>query len=182
MPFAGEATMWYSPVRALQRSTRVKPTVYIETSVPSYYVSDPSRDIVVAAHQTITRAWWTSRLPGFAPYISSVVLEEVSLGDQRMAAKRLSVLSGMPVLTANERVENLAARYMEVLDLPPKAIRDAAHLAFACAYGLDYLVTWNCAHIANAEVIRALGALNAVEGMDTPVICTPEELMGREEL
>ncbi len=71
---------------------------------------------------------------------------------------------------------------MKELALPGKALRDAAHLAFACGYELDYLVTWNCAHIANAEIRRRLMAINAALGLQTPIICNPEELMGLEEI
>ena len=70
---------------------------------------------------------------------------------------------------------------MTHLGLPGKALRDAAHLAFACGNELEYLVTWNCVHIANAELRRQLTTINATLGLRTPVICTPEELMGAEE-
>ena len=70
--------------------------------------------------------------------------------------------------------------YHEKLGLPGKAFRDATHLAYAVYYGVDYLLTWNCSHIANAEVVRKLAALNQTLGMGTPTICTPEELMGME--
>ncbi|MFH1117953.1 MAG: type II toxin-antitoxin system VapC family toxin [Pseudomonadota bacterium] len=160
----------------------MKSTLYLETTVSSYYVSRPSRDIVVLAHQEITRIWWDRRLPLFDVYISPIVLEEIGRGDPEQADKRLRVLSSFLVLEATTHVENLAKIYVRELAIPPKAMRDAAHLAFACAYGVDYLVTWNCAHIANAEIRRRLTTVNVRHGIETPVICTPEELMGREEI
>ena len=160
----------------------MKPTLYLETTIPSYYTSRPTRDIVVLAHQEITRTWWEHRLPLFDAYVSPVVLEEVRQGDPEAARRRLEVLGNFPVLEATPVIESLAATYMADLMLPGKALRDAAHLAFACGYELDYLVTWNCAHIANAEVRRRLVGVNAVNGRQTPIISTPEELMGMEDI
>jgi hypothetical protein len=120
-------------------------------------------------------------LPLFDVYISPVVLEESRQGDPEVARRRLEALSPFPVLEATPAIERLADTYMTQLALPGKALRDAAHLAFACGYELDYLVTWNCAHIANAELRRHLMAINAVLRLQTPIICTPEELLGPEE-
>lgn len=74
----------------------------------------------------------------------------------------------------------MGADRLRELRLPERALRDAAHLAFACTYAVDYLLTWNCAHIANAEVRRQLARVNDRLGLVTPVICTPEELLGEE--
>jgi len=159
----------------------MKPSLYIETTVPSYYASRDSRDVIVLAHQQITRLWWETRLSDFRSYVSPVVLEEARGGDPEQARRRLEVLGPFQVLEASEAVEQLASRYVVELSLPGRAIRDAAHLAFACIYEMDFLVTWNCVHIANAELIRLLARLNAVARIWTPTICTPEELLGREE-
>jgi len=159
----------------------MKPSVYVETTVVSYYVSRDSRDVVVLAHQQITRSWWENRLVDFRGFISPVVLEEARAGNPEQAGLRLEALKPFGVLEANERVEVLAARYVADLDIPQKAIRDAAHLAFACAYEIDFLVTWNCSHLANGQVIRRLTRLNALAGIWTPTICTPEELLTPEE-
>jgi hypothetical protein len=159
----------------------MKPSLYIETTVPSYYVSRDSRDVIVLAHQQITRVFWDTRLSDFRAYVSPVVIEEARQGDPEIARKRLKALARFDVLAAGESVENLALRYMKELDLPDRAIRDAAHIAFACVYAVDYLVTWNCSHIANAEVIRHLTHINALAGIETPTICTPEALLGTQE-
>lgn len=159
----------------------MKPTVYLETTVPGYYTARPSRDVIVLAHQEITRGWREQRRFSFDVYISPVVLEEAGQGDPAQVRLRLDLLSGLPVLEATAEVESLAETYIRELRIPPKAIRDAAHLAFACRYSMDYLVTWNCTHIANAEIVRRLRSVNLARGVETPVICTPEELMGTEE-
>lgn len=159
----------------------MKATLYLETTVPSYYTARRVRDLVVRAHQQITRAWWDRRLALFDAYVSPIVLEECRQGDQDAARGRLDLLEKFPILETSIEVEELAKVYYETLGLPRNAIRDAAHLAFASAYEMDYLVTWNCAHIANAEIRRRLFKINETVGRRTPIICTPEELMGLEE-
>jgi hypothetical protein len=159
----------------------MKPTLYLETTIPSYYTARPVRDVIVLAHQEIMRLWWEQRAPLFEIYISPVVLEEARQGDAEAARKRLDVLARFPGLEATSAIEQLAETYITQLGVPNKALRDAAHLAFACGYELEYLVTWNCTHIANAELRRRLMALNATLGLQTPIICTLEELMGAEE-
>ena len=157
-----------------------RPVLYLETTVVSYLVARPSRDVVVLAHQEITRQWWATRREAFSIYVSPVVLEEAALGDAEQARERLQLLTPYPVLSASDHVEQIAAAYLRELRLPERALRDAAHLAFACTYAVDYLLTWNCAHIANAEVRRQLARVNDPLGLATPVICTPEELLGEE--
>jgi hypothetical protein len=159
----------------------MQPSLYIETTVPSYYVSRYSRDVIVLAHQQITRVWWETRLADFRAYISPVVLEEGRAGDPEEARRRLELLGQFEILQASEAVERLAAQYVAEFSLPGRAIRDAAHLAFACIYEMDFMVTWNCAHIANAQIIRRLIRFNAVVGLATPTICTPEELLGVQQ-
>lgn len=171
-----------APLRdLLEEQCTMKSSLYIETTVPSYYVSRDSRDVVVLAHQQITRVWWENRLTDFHVYISPIVLEEVREGDPEQAQRRLEVLGQFQVLEASDAVERLASRYMSEFKFPGSAIRDAAHLAFACVYEIDFLVTWNCAHIANGEIIRRLARFNATDGISTPTICTPEELLGIDQ-
>ncbi|MBI3097585.1 MAG: type II toxin-antitoxin system VapC family toxin [Planctomycetes bacterium] len=159
----------------------MKPSLYLETSVVSYLVARPSRDLMVLAHQEATRAWWGKRLTLFQAYVSPAVLREAARGDAEMAKSRLERLSSFPVLPTTEETEELTRIYAKELSIPARAIADAAHLAFACAYAVDYLMTWNCAHIANAMIRRRLSELNASRGVATPIICTPEELMGMED-
>lgn len=154
-----------------------KQTVYLETTVVSYFSARPSRDIVQLAHQEITRRWWQHAARRFDLFISELVIEEAAAGDSKAAAQRLDVISSFPLLQLNEAVENLAVAYMSGLHLPEKYARDAAHVAVAAIHGIDYLVTWNCTHIANGEIIRKIVRINAQFGYATPIICTPEELM-----
>ena len=151
-------------------------TVYLETTIPSYLTSRPSRDLVVAAHQQITHDWWTQARSRFDLYLSEGVLEEIRAGDPEVAARRIAVVQGLPVLALNDEVRQLARVYSTRLGLPPQAGADLVHIAFAVAYNLDYLVTWNCKYIANGQVIYRLIETNRELGKQTPLILTPEEL------
>jgi len=155
----------------------MKESIYLETTVVSYYTSKPSRDIVALAHQEITRQWWPIAIRRYDIFISEVVTEEASFGDPEAAKRRLEELKDFPHLELNDKVEEMAQVYMERLNIPEKSFRDAAHLAIACVHNIDYLVTWNCAHLANGEVIKKLMKINESIGIHTPIICTPEELM-----
>jgi len=155
----------------------MKPTVYIETSVISYFTARPSRDLVVAAHQQLTSDWWRLGLPALEAYVSPIVLDEVSQGDPVAARKRLEVVEPFGVLELVPAIRRLADLYFDATNLPEKARADAYHVAIAVWHGMDYLVTWNCQHIAGARVKRIVEATNRKQGLLTPVICTPEELM-----
>ena len=156
----------------------MKESIYLETTVVSYYTSRPSRDIIVIAHQEITREWWPEATKRFDVFISEVVVEEASLGDPEAAQRRLKEIETFPHLELNNEVEEMAKVYMEKLGIPDKSFRDAAHLAVACIHSVDYFVTWNCTHLANGEIIKKLIEINQLLGVYTPVICTPEALMG----
>ncbi|MGO9954146.1 MAG: type II toxin-antitoxin system VapC family toxin [Dissulfurispiraceae bacterium] len=157
----------------------MKESIYLETTIVSYYTSKPSRDIIVLAHQEITREWWEKALKRYDAFISAMVVEEAKSGDPDAAKKRLGILKQFAHLELNPSVEKMAQVYVEKLKFPPKALRDAVHLAVASVHSIDYLLTWNCSHIANGEVIMKLMQINALHGIKTPIICTPEELMPR---
>lgn len=152
-------------------------TVYIETTIVSYLVARPSRDLVLAAHQQLTREWWENRRTNFACFISDVVLDEARVGDAERAALRLQALEGYPRLAATPEAERLAAAFLQSV-LPPRAARDAAHLAIAAVGHVNYLLTWNCNHLANAQILDRLEPIAATAGFKLPRVCTPEELMG----
>jgi len=155
----------------------MRPTVYIETSVISYLAAYMSRDLVVAAHQQLTQDWWKQALPQLEAYISPVVLEEISRGDSDAAARRTKAVHSFGILEVLPEVKELADLYFAAIDLPEKARADSYHLALSVHHGMDYLVTWNCTHIAGGKVKRIVEDINSKRGTSSPVICTPEELM-----
>lgn len=156
----------------------MKPRLYLETTIPSYLVSRPSRDLIIAGHQQITRDWWDKRRIDFEIYISQLVIDEVRAGDPLAAHDRLKVIEALPVLDVTPDVEALASRILAAGKIPRRAAIDAAHIAIAAVHDMDFLVTWNCVHIANAANGRALASICIERGFECPVICTPEELMG----
>ena len=152
-------------------------SVYIETTIPSYLAAKTSGDLIVAAHQKITQDWWQTAQDRFDLYISEAVLAEVRAGDPEVILRRLKLIDKLSVLSVNEDVRALTDYYFKNLGLSGKALADIPHFAFAVSYQMDYLVTWNCSHIANGEMIKRLIAVNAIIKRSTPVIVTPEELL-----
>jgi predicted nucleic acid-binding protein len=153
----------------------MKPRVYLETTLPSYLTAWPSRDLVRAAHQQITREWWAGR-DSFELYTSRLVLLECQAGDAEAAAARLSSLDGIPLLEQTSEVATLAQSLISEVPLPERAAADAIHIAIAAFHGLDYLLTWNCKHIANVTLRPRIEAVCRASGYEPPLICTPEEL------
>ncbi len=156
----------------------MKPKVYVETTVVSYLTARESRDLVVAAHQEVTREWWRRRRDEFELYCSQLVIQEASGGHKEAAQRRLQLLQPIPLLELNDAAKELARHLAKAAAIPRKATEDALHIALATVHGMDYLLTWNCKHIANAEMQRAVAATCRLWGYEPPVICTPEELMG----
>ena len=153
-----------------------KAAIYIETSVVSYLVARPSRDIIVAAHQQLTVDWWENQRQQYDLFVSQIVLDEARAGDQQAAERRLAALENLRLLEINEAVIQLAENLVQLHAVPMKAVQDALHIAVACINGTDYLLTWNCKHIANAKMRSKIEQVCRKAGYIAPIICTPEEL------
>lgn len=156
----------------------MKPRIYIETTIVSYLTARPSRDLIIAAHQQLTQEWWQSRRGQFDLFVSQLVLQESSAGDEQAASERLTVLEQLPILELTQECLELAQELVNRKAVPQKAELDALHISLATVHGIDYLLTWNCKHIANAEMQPAISASCLSRGYEPPIICTPEELMG----
>ncbi len=159
------------------RTIAAMQTVYLETTIPSYLAAKASRDLIVAAHQQITQDWWQTAHGRFELYVSEAVLDEVRAGDPDAIERRLRFIERLPILALNDDVRALTRHYGKTLGLVGKARADIPHLAYAVSYQMDYLVTWNCSHIANGEMIRRLLRANAELKRPTPLIVTPEEVL-----
>jgi hypothetical protein len=153
-------------------------SVYLETTFISYFVSRLSRDLLVAAHQQATQDWWIERRQEFECYVSQVVIDEACAGNPEEAGKRMATISELAVLEVTGDAESLTTAIISSGALASRAVRDAAHIAVAAVNNMDYLLTWNCKHLANAQIIRRISVVCNNEGYSMPVICTPEELMG----
>ncbi|MBS1810493.1 MAG: type II toxin-antitoxin system VapC family toxin [Acidobacteria bacterium] len=150
--------------------------VYLETSVVSYLVALRSRDLIVAGRQQLTIDWWEKEREKYELYVSEPVIEEAQVGDPAEIAKRTAIVAGVPILTTTLEAEQLARLLVQTGTLPPKAAVDALHIALATVHEMDYLLTWNMKHIANAHVRKMVARIFAAQGHQPPVICTPEEL------
>ena len=154
--------------------------VYIETTVISYLTACPSRDVVLAGHQAVTRDWWDTRRAGYELCVSQLVLNEASAGDAQAARDRLAVLQPMTVLETTEAALGLAKELIRAGALPAKAVGDALHIAVAAVHAVPYLLTWNCRHLANATMRPMIESGCTAKGFRAPIICTPEELLEAE--
>lgn len=155
----------------------MKPRIYIETSIPSYLTARRSRDLIATANQELTQEWWETRKDDFYLVISEFVLREASAGDPIAASNRLAAIAGIPELNVTDEVGLLARILVEQIPIPEKAQLDAFHIAVAAVHGIDYLLTWNCTHINNAELRPKIEAICRSLGFEPPIICTPQELL-----
>ena len=152
-------------------------SVYIETTIPSYLTAWRSPQLIMAANQEATRSWWETTRPEYDLYISDIVTQEASGGDDEAAKRRLMAIEGLPELDVSENAEFLAEKLLADAAVPANAKTDALHIAVAAVHGMDYLLTWNCKHIANAKIRLKIESICRTEGYEPPIICTPLELM-----
>jgi predicted nucleic acid-binding protein len=160
----------------------MKPSVYLETSIISYLAARPSRDLVTAARQQVTHQWWVTRRASFELLVSELVHSECQRGDLDAAERRAAILTGISLLDITPLAERLAASILVQARLPARAKADALHIAIAASQGIQYLMTWNSAHIANAERRPLVEKTCRGAGLVPPVLCTPDELLGEEPI
>ena len=153
-------------------------TLYIETSIISYATAWPSKNVQIAAIQEQARSWWSYERPKFELVTSQLTLDEAAAGDPIAAAERLSLLDGLPIMPISPDAELLADRILAGHMMPQKAAADALHVALAALARVDYLLTLNCKHIANAHELPRVYRLLASEGLGGLLICTPAEFLG----
>ena len=156
------------------------PRVYIETSIVSYLRQRPSGQVVTAARQLLTRRWWESERVHFELVTSQYVIDEAADGDSQFAQERLDSLVDIPLLQLGPDIDAIASEIMSHAILPPKAEVDALHIATAAHHRIDYLLTWNCTHIANARILPRIHRVLAEMNCFIPMICTPEEMLDDE--
>ncbi|HJY85944.1 MAG TPA: type II toxin-antitoxin system VapC family toxin [Candidatus Acidoferrales bacterium] len=151
--------------------------VYIETTVVSYLTARPSRDVVIAGHQQTTHEWWETSRDKFDVVASQLVVREAGAGDSQAAQERLAVLSTLTLLEVTEEALALAQEIIRAEAVPEKADEDALHVAIAVTNGVEYLLTWNCKHLANATLRAKIEEVCRSAGYEPVIICTPEELL-----
>ncbi len=156
-------------------------SVYVETSIISYLVARPSSNLISAARQKITFDWWESERKKYNIFISELVLAECSHGDNEAVKLRMGVAKKIPLLKITKACIELAKLFFTKASLPEKARDDALHIAVATHYQMDFLLTWNCRHLANAHFIRKVQNISYDEGLIIPTICTPQEMKNEEK-
>ena len=152
-------------------------TIYIETSIVSYLRQSPSPHVVTAARQLLTHQWWNEERQNYSLVTSQFVIDEAADGDVTLASERLQVLDGIPRLPLDAGVADIADEIMRRAILPPKASIDALHIAMTAFHRIDYLLTWNCRHIANGRILPRVHAVLTELGHPIPFVCTPEEMV-----
>ena len=154
-----------------------RPRLYLETTIPSYLTARISRDLKIARMQRITSRWWNSWRTQFDIYVSELVAEEARAGDPEAAQRRMSVIERFPALPRSGACEALKEQLILQCALPRRVDIDAEHVALAAIHKIDYLLTWNCAHLANSRITDQIAAICKSNGYACPVLCTPEQLM-----
>ena len=153
------------------------PTLYVETSIVGYLRGRPSSQVVAAARQLLTQRWWGTERANYELVTSQYVLDEAADGDSALAQSRLETLAGVPILPVEGAILDIAEEILRKAILPRSASVDALHIAMVAHHQVDYLLTWNCTHIANARILpKVFGVLDSA-GLARPIICTPEELL-----
>ncbi len=155
----------------------MKATVYVETSVLSYLTARPSNDLWAMANQSVTSEWWETRKSNYSVVVSDLVVSEAGRGHPDAAQRRLAAIADLPLVQMSDNVRVLAMAPINGHALPQNAEADAYHVALAAANGVEYLLTWNCTHIANAHTRPKIEATCRALGYEPPVICAPLELL-----
>lgn len=155
----------------------MKQKAYIETTIVSYLTARRSGNAIVAGRQAVTEEWWEHRRPAFDLVVSDLVVREAEAGDPGAASHRLARLEGIPLLDVSGEAVSLAETLVQIGPIPSEYAEDALHIALCAVHGVDFLLTWNCKHLANAAQRHDIEACVAAQGYQCPVICTPEELL-----
>ena len=157
----------------------MKPTIYIETTIPSYYHNvRKDSDLVVLSQWT--REWWDKSQHEFNLLTSAAVVDELSRGSHPLKTEKLAMLEGLPLLPITKVVTDVAQVYVARKAMPADPKGDALHLALASVYKCDMLLSWNCRHIVNYQKAGHLKQLNSELGLPTPMLLTPLELLNRD--
>ena len=155
----------------------MKPRVYIETSIPSFYYEIRTEPEMVA-QRNWTQQWWDGRLDEYEVVTSEAVLDELSAGDYPTKDQVLSLVNSLPVLPVEPAIVEIVEVYIEHQLMPQDPLGDALHLALASYYRCDFLLTWNCNHLANANKFNHIKRINTLLGLFVPMLVTPLEMLG----
>ena len=158
----------------------MKSVVYIETTIPSFY-QEVRTEPEMIARRNWTREWWNNQREHYQLVTSIAVIEELERGDYPNKEKILNLVADIPLLSINTEIHDIVETYIKRKLMPADILGDALHLAIASFHGCDFLLTWNCKHLANANKFSHIRRLNALLGLYVPALITPVELLSWEE-
>lgn len=156
------------------------PRVYIETSIPSFYY-ETRQEPEMVARRAWTQEWWDRRRAGFEVVTSEAVIDELSAGDYATRDKVLALVDTLPLLPVEPETTEIVEAYVRHRVMPEDPLGDALHLALASSHKCDFLLTWNCNHLANANKFAHIKRVNTLLGLYVPMLVTPLELLGDSE-
>lgn len=154
--------------------------VYIETTIPSYYY-ETRKDLRSLAWRMITREWWNKYRNYYDTICSEMVILELERGSHPYQKEKLALMKDVARLTHLPIIDDIVDAYVEHKLMPQELAGDGYHLAYASYYGINFLMTWNCRHLANPNKFQHLHVINLRLGLETPIICTPEQLLTESE-
>lgn len=155
----------------------MKPAVYIETTIPSFYW-ETRKDAESLAMKHWTREWWSGPRLLCDCWTSAATFEELEIGDHPEKERKVGLLEEVLLLELNDDIREIAEVYVDNYLMPKDIVGDALHVAVASYHKMDYLLTWNCTHLANASKKQHLRRINGRLRLETPEIITPLELLG----
>lgn len=158
----------------------MKPKVYIETSIPSFYYESRTEPDMVARREW-TRQWWHRAADNYLLVTSEAVLEELETGDYPNKDMSLGLVDSLPLIPFEIEISEIVETYIRHKVMPANPVGDALHLALASFHKCEFLLTWNCRHLANANKFGHIRRVNAMLAMYTPLLVTPLELMGESD-
>ena len=154
-------------------------TVYVETTIPSFYFETRS-DPQIVAQRSWTREWWDAAVGQYELVTSVAVLDELANGPSDRVSDWLQLVQDLPILQVQSSILEIVTSYIRHRLMPANPAGDALHLALASFYKCDFLVTWNCRHLANANKFGHIRRVNTMLGLFVPTIVTPLELRGED--
>lgn len=158
----------------------MKPSVYIETTIPSFY-HEIRTDADMIARRDWTRDWWDNCRSNFELFTSDAVIDELERGDFPIKKDAISLLKDIPLLEIDQAIADTVAAYISHQVMPADPAGDALHLAIASNHKCDFILTWNCRHLANANKFAQIRRMNGILGLFVPALVTPLELLGEVE-
>jgi hypothetical protein len=154
----------------------MRPSLYLETTIPSYLAAKPSNNLTNLYRQIVTRKFWDTKQDSFKIYTSDYTVKECRSGNPEVAKRRLQLLEHFPRLRIEKEVDELSDIYMRLLSIPEKSRIDTFHLAICVSHQINFLLSWNCIHLGAVSGTR-IASYNEKNGLFIPVLTTPESFV-----